>query len=241
MELLVLSKTIYIADDEENILELMSSLLKKEGFIVKTFNNGIDLLDEFYVSPANLVILDIIMPGMDGLSICALLRKLSNVPIIIVSALDSEIDKVTGITLGCDDYISKPFSHLELVARVKAIFRRIQLDQEPQVLSLDLVFGDITINEQQRSASIKGKKVNLTQTEFSLITYLIKNSNRAVSREELLRKIWNFRLKELDSRATDDAVKRLRKKLTFYNSNVAIQTVRGYGFRIFCDVDKKRT
>ncbi|MEG0306480.1 MAG: response regulator transcription factor [Clostridium sp.] len=230
-----MDKLIYIADDEKNICNLIKSFLIKDGFRVKTFSTGNLLLNEFYAEPCDLVILDIMMPGMDGLSICSILRNISSVPIIIVSAKDSDLDKVTGINLGCDDYLTKPFSPIELLARIKSIFRRIELDTEIQPNRNIIFFGDIVINKNQYSAKVNDIDINFTKNELSLMIYLIENKDRAISRDELLRKVWDFRTNEIDTRATDDTVKRLRKKLTDYNSKTWIKTIRGFGFRIFED------
>lgn len=237
-----MKKTIYLVDDEENICQLIKSFLEKDNFIVKSFNIGSDLLKEFYVKPADLVILDVMLPDIDGLTICSLLRQMSSVPIIMVSALGSEIDKVTAINIGCDDYMTKPFSLIELLTRIKAIFRRIdldQLEQQEKVFSSNITFGNLTINEKKRIASVNNEEINLTPTELSLITYLIKNCDRAISRHELLRKIWNFSSDTIDTRATDDTIKRLRKKLSMFDANITIQTVRGYGFSIILNDEIK--
>lgn len=229
-----MSNLIYIADDEKNIRELTKMFLIKEGYLVNTYENGESLLKAFDEKPADLIILDIMMPGLDGLTICSLLRQSSSVPIIIVSARDSEIDKVTGITIGSDDYLTKPFSPLELVARVKAIFRRIDLENK----SLDKSsiennsFGDLIIHKEYRSITRYGETLDVTQLEFSILSYLFQNSYRAVSREELLRNVWKFNYDTVDTRATDDAIKRIRKKLSDIKSKVKIETVRGYGFRL---------
>lgn len=228
-----LDKLIYIVDDEERIRNLIKSFLIKDGFEVKTFSSGNSFLDDFYATPCDLVILDIMMPGIDGLSVCSILRHISSVPIIIVSSKDSDIDKVTGINLGCDDYLTKPFSPLELLARIKSIFRRMELNKDTKRDSNIIFFGDLVINKNQRNAKIKNKDINLTKNEFELIVYLIENKDRAITRDELLRKIWNFRNMEIDTRATDDTVKRLRRKLIDYDSTIYIKTIRGFGFRIF--------
>ncbi|WP_040210920.1 response regulator transcription factor, partial [Clostridium polynesiense] len=180
-----------------------------------------------------LVILDIMMPGMDGLSTCSILRNISSVPIIIVSAKDSDLDKVTGMNLGCDDYLTKPFSPIELLARIRSIFRRIEIDKGEQATRNILFFGDLVINKNQLSAQVKDTPINLTKNEFSLIVYLIENKDRAISREELLRKVWEFKVSEIDTRATDDTIKRLRKKLLDNDSKVYIKTIRGFGFKIY--------
>lgn len=223
-----MTKTIYIADDEMNIRDLISSFLINEGFQVKTFENGDNLFHEFILHPSDMVILDIMMEGTDGLTICSQIRRKHNVPIIIVSARDSELDRITGITLGGDDYLVKPFSPIELVARVKAIFRRIELDRE-QSSEAVLKYGDIIINIATRECSVDDKKLDLTPTEFALMTYLFEHSDRALSREELLKNVWKFDF-EADTRATDDVLKRLRKKLV--HSIVRIESVWGFGFKL---------
>lgn len=228
-----LNKLIYIVDDEERICNLIKSFLIKDGFRVKTYNSGTSFLDDFYANPCDLVILDIMMPGIDGLSTCSILRHISSVPIIIVSSKDSDLDKVTGINLGCDDYLTKPFSPLELLARIKSIFRRIELDKITRPDSNIIFFGDLVINKNQHNAKIRSKDINLTKNEFALMVYLIENKDRAITRDELLRKVWNFRNMDIDTRATDDTVKRLRKKLIDYDSTIYIKTIRGLGFRIF--------
>jgi DNA-binding response OmpR family regulator len=223
-----MAKLIYVADDEKNIRDLISGFLKSDGFEVKTFETGDSLLSDFMQCPSDMVILDIMMEGTDGLTICSLIRQKHNVPIIIVSARDSELDRITGITLGSDDYLVKPFSPIELVARVKAIFRRMMLDRASSTESI-LKFGDITLNIATRESFQKGEKLDLTPTEFALLTYLFEHSDRAISREELLKNVWKFDF-EVDSRATDDVLKRLRKKLT--KSNVKIESVWGFGFKL---------
>lgn len=227
-----MKKIIYLADYDKSICNLIESVLEKDGYVVKSFNEGSSLLDEFYLKPADLVILDMMLPGINGLTTCAILRKLSPVPIIMISKVTNEIDKITALNLGCDDYITKPFSALELISRINALFRRIELDQATYTLRTTLKFEDLVIDEKKRTATINNKNIKFTPTELSLMIYLIKHSNRAVSREELLRKVWKFNSDTIDTRATDDTVKRLRKKLLSYDSNVTIQTLRGYGFCI---------
>lgn len=211
---------------------LREAFLEKSGYKVLCFENGDLLYDKFKKDPADLVILDIMMPGTDGLSLCATLRKESSVPIIIVSAKGSDMERVAGITMGCDDYMAKPFSPIELVARVQAIFRRMAM-MTPDKSSDDiLVCGDLKIDKARREVTKDGKTVDLTPNEFNLISYLALNSARAVSRDELLKELWKFGSSDVDTRATDDAMKRLRRKLSECGSEVKIETVRGFGFRI---------
>ena len=228
-----MKKLIYVVDDEKNICDLIKSFLEQDGFEVKTYNSGNDMLSDFYTNQCDLVILDTMLPGMSGLSVCSILRNMSSVPIIIVSAKNSELDKVTAINLGCDDYLTKPFSPIELLARIHSIFRRIELDKNSEPKRNILFFGDLVINKNQLSCKINNKDINLTKTELSLIVYLIENKDRAVSRDELLRKLWNLKSYEIDTRVTDDTIKRLRKKLHDNKSKIYIKTIRGFGFRAF--------
>ena len=223
-------KLIYAADDEKNIRTLIQSFLEKEGYLVEVFENGDQLYEAFTQKQADLVILDIMMPGSDGFAICSKLRQISHVPIIMLTARDGEGDYITGITLGSDDYFTKPFRPLKLVMRVKAIFRRIDMEKDnPQAEQLG--FGDIQLSPKQRTVQIQGQEVPLTLTEFNLLTFLLENKHRAVSREELLNKIWGFD-HTVESRVTDDTVKRLRKKLAEAYSSVQIKTVWGFGFKL---------
>ncbi|MBF4694624.1 response regulator transcription factor [Fusibacter ferrireducens] len=224
-----MQKKIYVADDEKNIRELIMSFLKNDGFEVKTFEDGKALYDAFLMDPADMLIIDIMMPEMDGLSLCTKIREKHNVPIIIVSARDSELDRITGITIGSDDYLVKPFSPIELVARVKAIFRRMQFDQGNYEVNPLLSYGDLTISVDKRVVHCKEVPLDLTPTEFALMVYLFEHQERAISREELLKNVWKFDF-DVDTRATDDVVKRLRKKLSC--SNVKIGAVWGFGFKL---------
>ncbi len=225
-----MKKLIYIADDDENIRNLIEMFLTNEGFEVQSFANGDDLLNLFLRKPADLVILDIMMPGTDGLTICTQIRSHSNALIIIVSARDNEIDRITGITLGSDDYLTKPFSPMELVARVKALFRRLELLTGGAPRDI-LTVGTLKVNAATREAEVNGQAFEMTPTELALMVYLMQNSTRAVSRDELLKNVWKFDF-EVDSRATDDVVKRLRKKLTAADCSVKIESVWGFGFKL---------
>lgn len=215
---------------------MIESFLINEGYRVKTFENGDSLLEEFNNNPADLVILDIMMSGTDGLTICSRIRSISNIPIIIVSAKDSEIDRITGISIGSDDYLTKPFSPIELVVRIKAIFRRMQMQSVSESENI-VRYSDLTINMNVRSIACDDKRIDLTPTELLVVEYLIRNKDRAVSREELLKNVWKYDF-DVDTRATDDIIKRLRKKLAAAGSKVRIDTVWGFGFRILeCEQD----
>lgn len=229
-----MEKLIYIADDEANIRRLVKTFLESEGYIVKDFENGDLLLDEFKKRKCDLVILDIMMPGSDGFEVCTKLREKSIVPIIMLTARDSDIDYITGLSLGSDDYFTKPFSPMALVMRVKAIFRRIDFEKNQKNeysnnSILELKFGDIIINTKSKVVKHNNHEMDLTPNEFNLLSYLFENKDRAVSREELLNKVWGYN-SEVETRAADDTVKRLRKKIL--NTKVSIETVWGFGFRL---------
>ena len=225
-----MSKLIYAADDELNIRQLIQSFLEEEGYEVETFENGDALLEKFKQKPSDLVILDVMMPGTDGLSICNTIRKFSSVPILILTARDTTADYVTGITLGCDDYFTKPFSPVMLTMRVKAMFRRVELDK---AIPYDekLEYGDIEIMPKQKVAKCRGEDLRLTITELNVLQYLMEKNGNAVSRDELLEKIWGY-TSEVETRVTDDNIKRIRKKMNQHGSNVEIVTVWGYGFKL---------
>lgn len=225
-----MKRTVYLADDEENIRNLMQLFLTNGGYEVSVFSNGDDLLKAFLEKPCDLVILDVMMPGTDGLSLCTRIRQGSNTFIIIVSARDSELDRIAGITLGSDDYLTKPFSPMELVARANALFRRAELSRSaegPEQLS----HGNFQLDCSNRIAKVEGRPLELTPTEYELMVYFLKNSGRAVSREELLKNVWKFDF-DADTRATDDVIKRLRRKLESSGANLRIESVWGFGFRL---------
>lgn len=226
------NEKIYIADDDDNIREAIKTFLENEGFIVTAFENGDKLLAKFREANCDLVILDVMMPGSNGFTVCSEIRKISTVPIIILTARDSDIDYATGLSLGSDDYFTKPFSAISLVMRVKAIFRRIEFERQnhaEQDSGEELCFGDIVLDEKSMIVTVQDEAVQLTPNEYALLHHLMKNSDRAMSRDELLESVWGFHT-EVETRAADDTVRRLRKKLS--HSNVEIAAVWGFGFRL---------
>ena len=222
-----MSELIYIADDEKNIRELVKCFLENQGYEVETFSNGDDLFKRYKEKNADMIILDVIMPGTDGVEICRQIRQIANVPIIILSAKDSEEDRIKGISVGGDDYLTKPFSPIELVARVQALFRRISMDKVEKVEKV--TFGNIKIDVTKKQAYVDDEEIALTPLEFDFLKYLIQKNNQAISREELLKEVWKIAY-DIDTRATDDTVKRLRRKIA--DSNVEIKTVWRYGFKM---------
>lgn len=229
-----MSKIIYIADDDDNIRNLLKSFLEREGYICYGFPTGDDLLKKFITEPCDLILLDVMMPGRDGFFILTELRKISNVPIIMLTARDSDSDYIEGLNLGSDDYFTKPFSPIKLVTKVKSIFKRLESTAATESTvntgnNNELAFADIVISKKTKTATVKGNDLPLTPNEYALLSYLISNQDRAIPRSELLDKIWGYET-EIETRVADDTVKRLRKKLNV--SDVRITTVWGFGFRL---------
>lgn len=224
-------RSIYIADDDDNIRQVVKTFLSSDGYQVEDFPTGDLLLERFRQDPCDLAILDVMMPGSDGFTICTELRRLSMVPIIMLTARDSENDYAMGLGLGSDDYITKPFSAMALLMRVRAIFRRIDFESQKHApAAVDTVsIGKLTLDEGRRHILSDGKPLALTPTEYEVLKYLMLHADQAVSREELLNTVWGFE-SVVETRATDDTVRRLRQKLG--GCGVSIAAVWGYGFRL---------
>lgn len=222
---------IYIADDEQNIREVVKSFLESEGYCVSAFEDGDRLLAAFRERPCDLVILDVTMPGSSGFVVCSKLRKMSTVPIIMLTARDSDLEYATGINLGSDDYFTKPFSAIALVMRVKAIFRRLEFDRKEKQTALPCIleYADVQVDMNNKTAMLACAPLELTPNEYNLLCYLIQHKDRAISREELLDKLWGYN-SDVETRAADDTVRRLRKKLS--GSRTLVETVWGFGFRL---------
>ena len=225
------AKRIYIADDDDNIRQVVKTFLLSDGYRVEDFPTGDLLLERFRESPCDLAILDVMMPGSDGFAVCTALRKASTVPIIMLTARDSENDYAMGLGLGSDDYITKPFSAMALLMRVRAMFRRIDFERQkhtapaPQTVTV----GNLRLDEDKRRILNGDAVLALTPTEYEVLKYLMLRREQAVSREELLNAVWGFET-AVETRATDDTVRRLRQKLE--GCGVAIAAVWGYGFRL---------
>jgi two-component system, OmpR family, response regulator ResD len=222
---------ILLADDEEQMLALLRSYLVKEGYVIVAARNGKEAFDLWERGAFDLVILDIMMPVMDGFSVCKKIREQSNVPIIMLTAKSEELDRVHGLKIGADDYIVKPFSPKELVARVEAILRRSHnFSQKQNGTAADGLVIDI----EGHTVTVDGNPVNLTRKEFSLLNFLVSHKGQVFSREHLLDSIWG-----LEStgtlRTVDTHIKTLRLKLKSFGGN--IQTVWGVGYKF--DTSKK--
>lgn len=225
-------KTIYIADDEKKIRDLISLYLTNEGYHVIGFKDGYSLLLKLTEKIPDMVILDIMMPGINGYDVCKEIRKKSNIPIIMVSAKDEPFDKILGIELGSDDYLAKPFSPRELVARVKNIFKRIgNATKIASIESNQLTVKDITIYNDQRKVINESGEILLTTKEFDLLLFLIENKNKVFNRSQLIDHVWGYEY-VLETRLVDDVIKRIRKKLKDMESKLEITTVWGYGYKV---------
>ena len=223
---------VFVADDEKNIRDLIASFLRDQGLEVEAFETGDKLFLLFMKEEAYVVILDVMMPGTNGIDIAAMLRKRSEVPIILLTARDSDDDFVKGFSAGVDDYFTKPFSPLKLSLRVKAILARQPATKDGVNEEAEqLTYEGLILSDKDRSASYQGKNIKLTNTEFELLKVLMSHSEEAISRDDLLRQVWGYE-SDVETRVTDDTIKRLRKKLRGVESHVLIETVWGYGFKL---------
>ena len=223
--------SIYLADDEKSIRELLHSFLASDGYTVRSFESGDALLEAFHQEPAELVILDIMMPGTDGLTVCRELRSVSDIPIILLTAKDSELDYVMGISQGSDDYLTKPFRPTILLMKVKALLRRVEMDRGKTAAEDELHYGDIRYSATENAIFYGTVPVSLTQTELRLLSYMMKQPEKAYSREELLSAVWGFD-SEVETRVTDETLRRIRKKLLQAGSTVSVSTIWGFGYKL---------
>lgn len=224
------NKKIFIIDDDANVRDLIKKYLEREGYAIEAFANAEEVLPRLPEGP-DMFIIDIMMPGIDGYELCKKIRQDSQTPIIMVSAKDEEIDKILGLELGSDDYMAKPFSPRELVARVKTIFRRVSPTPNSAKSSQVIEIGDLKILQEERKILKDNTEIELTLKEFELLEFLALNRNKAFKREQLLDRIWGYDYYG-DIRAVDDLVKRIRKKLYSVESILEIKTVWGYGYRV---------
>ncbi|WP_054704477.1 response regulator transcription factor [Bacillus sp. JCM 19041] len=218
-------RTVLVVDDEPELLQLVVTYLKKESYIPLTANNGVDALRLIENKQIDLVILDVMMEGVDGFSVCETIRKTYALPVIMLTARSHEEDKIRALKLGADDYMVKPFSPKELMARVEAALRR---SYEMKPTSDLLVFAELRINRGARSVHISGKELVLTRREYELLLFLSENENRAFSREQLFSHVWTD-VSVSSLRTVDTHIKTLRLKLG--PAGRMIQTVWGVGYK----------
>jgi len=218
--------TVLIADDEKNIVQLARMYLQAEGFSVDTASNGREALDKVRQVKPDLLVLDLMMPEVDGWEVCRRLRKESDVPIIMLTARSDDVDKIVGLELGADDYMTKPFNARELVARIKAVLRRYAAGKSPDRV---LQVGDLRIDPERHEVTIGERTIDLRPKEFELLTTLARNPGVVFDRERLLKLAWGYDYYG-DSRTVDVHVTWLREKLR--ESTARIQTVWGVGYKL---------
>ena len=227
-------KRILVCEDEDVIREFVVINLKRVGYEVYDVNCGEEALRVFDAANGNfdIVLLDIMMPGTDGLTVCRELRSVSDIPIILLTAKDSELDYVMGISQGSDDYLTKPFRPTILLMKVKALLRRVEMDRGKTAAAEDeLHYGDIRYSATENAVFCGSTIVALTQTELRLLSYMMKQPEKAYSREELLSAVWGFD-SEVETRVTDETLRRIRKKLLQAGSTVSVSTIWGFGYKL---------
>jgi len=219
---------ILVVEDEESFREGVSFILSKEGYEVIDAADGNDAIIKFEREGADLVLLDVMLPGLSGLEVCKKLRTLTKVPIIMLTAKDTELDKVLGLEIGADDYITKPFSSRELLARVKAILRRTgSVDVKSAIMEI----GPVRVDTERHTVSVEGLNQSLPLKEFDLLVYLMQNAGRVLTRTQLIDRIWGSDYFG-DTKTLDVHVKRLRSRIEKDAANPKfIQTIRGLGYK----------
>ena len=226
-------KLIYVCDDDKNISELIKMYLENDNFDVETFDSAEKLLNAVKKKEPNLITLDIMLPGMDGFDTLVKIREKSEVPVILVSAKDQEVDKVRGFNEGSDDYIVKPFMPLELVARVKNVLRRsekgvVKKVEKPKKSVYE--FSNVKIDTVAMQVIINKKTVSFTNIEYKFLLYMFEKPNVAITKKDILADVWGY--EEDDNRVIDDLLKRLRKKLDENKAKISIETIWGVGYRL---------
>ena len=227
---------ILIVDDDKNICDLLRIYLEKEGYSTIISYNGEEAMVKFNVLNPNIVLLDIMLPGMDGWQICREIRKVSPVPILILTAKGEVFDKVLGLELGADDYIVKPFDTKEVLARIKAVTRRTSLMPSGND-NKELFYDNLHINLSRYVLKVKGKVVDTPPKELELLFFLASNPNRVYTRDQLLDEVWGFEYYG-DSRTIDVHIKRLRAKLEGVSDKWTLKTVWGVGYKFECDEEQ---
>lgn len=221
---------VLVVEDEESFRDALAFMLRKEGFEVLTVDNGPAALDAFRHHDPGLILLDLMLPGLNGTEVCRTIRQASSVPIIMLTAKDSEIDKVVGLEIGADDYVTKPFSSRELVARIRAVLRRGAEGGEA-VGATVLQAGPVRMDVERHSVRIRDEEVSLPLKEFDLLEYLLRNSGRVLTREQLIDRVWGSNYVG-DTKTLDVHVKRLRSKIEPDPSVPRyLVTVRGLGYK----------
>ena len=222
------NETILVVDDEANIRDLARMYLEKDGYRVDTVTNGADALTYVKETPPTLMVLDLMLPGIDGWEVCRQVRTDSNLPILMLTARDDDIDKIVGLEMGADDYLTKPFNPRELVARIRAILRRATPEKDADSNKVRQV-GNVEVNPSSRDVFVAGKRVVLRTKEFDLLLMLMDHLNMVLSRDQLLDQVWGYEFYGR-TRTVDVHVANLREKLA--GSTLSIETVWGMGYKL---------
>lgn len=221
---------ILIVDDEETIVQLIDYNLKNAGFLTITAGNGNDAVSLAKEKKPELIILDVMLPGIDGFDVLKAVRKFSNVPVLMLTARTEEFDRVLGLELGADDYLTKPFSTRELIARVKAILRRTSVEPKEEQIKL-IKAGSLTVDEESHKVFVNDTEIQLTAKEYELIKLLVKNKGRVFSRDKLLEQLWGYDYFG-DTRTVDVHIRHIREKLENHSGDPqCLKTVRGVGYK----------
>jgi two-component system response regulator RegX3 len=221
---------ILVVEDETSYSEALSYVLRKEGFDVAVAETGPDALAEFERAGADIILLDLMLPGLSGTEVCRHIRQTSAVPIIMVSAKDTEVDKVVGLELGADDYVTKPYSPRELVARIRAVLRRGVPEEFDDDSTLEA--GRIRMDVERHLVTVDGEKIQLPLKEFELLEYFLRNIGRVLTRGQLIDRVWGADYVG-DTKTHDVHVKRLRSKIEADPANpIMLTTVRGLGYKL---------
>ncbi len=230
-------KKVLIVEDEQSILKLLQYNLEKEGYEVSGAMDGKEGYEMALSTSFDIILLDLMLPGMDGMDVCRELRREKvDAPIIMLTAKDSEIDKIVGLELGADDYMTKPFSPREVTARMKAIFRRMERNsvskEDSNELTEDIIIGDIVISPDQYEVTVRGEKQEVTPKEFELLLYLARHKGRILNREQLLQAVWDFDFTG-ETRIVDMHISHLREKIEEDPKKpVYLKTARGFGYKL---------
>ena len=225
----LMSEKILVVDDDEKICQILSLYLRSKGYEVFTCQSGSKAITSFEEFSPDLVLLDVMLPGLDGWQVCREIRKKSNVPIIMLTAKGETFDKVLGLELGADDYVVKPFDTKEIIARVKAVLRRIDQNNVP-VENKEVVYDKLVVNMTRYELKVDGKVIDTPPKELELLFHLASNPNRVYTRDQLLDEVWGFEYYG-DSRTIDVHVKRLREKLEGVSPQWSLKTVWGVGYK----------
>ena len=215
---------IYVVEDDKSIRNLVLYALSEKDYQVRGFENGLDVVESVREESVDLLILDIMLPEKDGIEILKEIREFSNVPVIMLTARDDEFDKVLGLESGADDYITKPFSILELISRVKAVLRRSEKKDREH-----LTYANIEVNIKKRTVKVDGEKIDLTYKEFEMLLLFLANIGNVITREDFLLKIWGYDY-EGETRTVDVHIASLRNKLK--SAGVQIKTIRNLGYKL---------